>query len=73
MIDSVSKRAFTISHHNCNITDIDECDKGIHECSENAECHDTDGSYWCECWSGFMGDGFNCTGQTDRIDDKTQC
>ena len=31
-------------------------------CDENAECHDTDGSYWCQCRPGFTGDGYNCTG-----------
>ena len=36
-------------------------------------CHDTDGGYWCECLPGFQGDGYNCTGQTDRMGNKTQC
>ena len=32
-------------------------------CSANAECLDTDGSYECQCLSGYDGDGFNCTGE----------
>ena len=57
---------------NVYFTDIDECATS-HECSDHANCNDTDGSYWCECWSGFQGDGYNCTGQSLRIYDKSQC
>lgn len=38
---------------------INECslrkgiDKGAHDCSDNAICHDTDGSYDCICKNGF--------------------
>ena len=49
----------------CNTThlsiDIDECTSGSNTCDDNAECHDTDGSYWCQCLPGFQGDGYNCT------------
>ena len=44
-------------------TDVDECTAGSNTCDNNAECHDTDGSYWCQCLPGFQGDGYNCTGQ----------
>ena len=54
------------------IIDIDECATS-NECSDHANCNDTDGSYWCECWSGFQGDGYNCTGQSLRIYGKSQC
>ena len=43
-------------------TDIDECAGNDTVCDGNADCHDTDGSYWCECRPGFQGDGYNCTG-----------
>ena len=42
-------------------TDINECETN-NTCDEHADCHDTDGSYWCECSTGFLGDGYNCTG-----------
>ena len=29
----------------------------------NAECTDTEGSYECECRTGYSGDGFNCSGK----------
>ena len=41
-------------------TDIDECTEGLHNCSENAECHDVEGSYNCICNRGFRGDGTSC-------------
>ena len=41
--------------------DIDECVTDS-PCSSNAECKNTEGSFMCECNSGFVGDGFNCTG-----------
>ena len=42
-------------------SDINECESE-NACDEHADCHDTDGSYWCECSTGFLGDGYNCTG-----------
>ena len=46
----------------CLYTDVNECETNS-ACHEHADCHDTDGSYLCECRAGFMGDGYNCTGQ----------
>ena len=44
-------------------SDIDECLNVTVTCGENAECLNTDGSYSCQCMSGFAGDGYsNCTG-----------
>ena len=46
-------------------TDLNECESNsTSTCHEDAECHDTEGSYWCECRPGFTGDGYNCTGTT---------
>ena len=42
-------------------SDIDECTNGNDTCHINATCINTVGSYDCECLSGFMGDGFNCS------------
>lgn len=31
------------------------------ECNKNATCREIDGSYQCQCNTGFIGDGLNCT------------
>nr|XP_058950992.1 uncharacterized protein LOC131778586 [Pocillopora verrucosa] len=41
-------------------TDIDECAKGIHNCSPHAFCNNTKGSYYCACKPGFTGNGQGC-------------
>ena len=41
--------------------DIDECVTDL-PCSSDAQCTNIEGSFMCECNSGFDGDGFNCTG-----------
>ena len=40
--------------------DIDECAEGSHECSANAVCNNTKGSYNCTCNPGYYGDGRSC-------------
>ena len=41
--------------------DIDECQVvGGHNCSENATCADTHGSYSCTCNPGYEGTGIKC-------------
>ncbi|XP_065432269.1 adhesion G protein-coupled receptor E2-like [Chrysemys picta bellii] len=35
-------------------TDIDECKKTEDICGPNATCINTHGSYWCECWAGYV-------------------
>eukprot|EP01095_Lingulamoeba_sp_RSL-Kostka_P006200 TRINITY_DN1930_c0_g1_i1.p1 TRINITY_DN1930_c0_g1~~TRINITY_DN1930_c0_g1_i1.p1 ORF type:complete len:1936 (+),score=660.51 TRINITY_DN1930_c0_g1_i1:113-5920(+) len=50
---------------NCNkyteiCQDIDECLIGEHNCHEKAHCVNTDGSYECECFKAFTGDGYDC-------------
>ena len=43
-------------------SDVDECEESKHNnCSSNAACQNTDGSFTCECQSGFIGDGVKCT------------
>jgi hypothetical protein len=44
------------------ILDIDECSLGIHTCDVNANCKNNVGSYQCQCYTGFSGDGSTCTG-----------
>ena len=41
--------------------DIDECTTGQHGCNENANCMNTLGSYVCQCFNSFIGDGHQCT------------
>ena len=43
-------------------SDIDECALNSHNCSENADCTNTQGSHICSCNSGFSGDGYECEG-----------
>ena len=42
-------------------SDVNECLLLESKCHTNASCTNTDGSYRCGCYSGFFGDGFNCT------------
>jgi hypothetical protein len=41
-------------------TDIDECATNAHNCSENATCTDTEGSYNCSCKADYHGNGTFC-------------
>ena len=50
-------------------TDIDECKENTDNCSTNAQCHNTPGSFNCTCNRGFKGDGINCSGN----DGADQC
>ena len=49
---------FVILH----FSDINECTKGIHDCSKNASCVNTAGSFNCTCNLGLTGDGRSCLG-----------
>ena len=48
------------------LTDIDECSAGTHDCIANSECTDNPGSFSCVCSAGFTGDGNTCTCLTAR-------
>jgi len=54
-----------VSYH----LDIDEClTKDTNNCHQNAVCINTEGSYRCECSSGFIGDGRNvCNGRWSGV------
>ena len=43
--------------------DIDECVSGTDNCDGNANCTNTEGSFTCQCSSGFNGDGETCEGK----------
>ena len=44
-------------------SDINECVCGLHQCSSDAFCNDTQGSYNCTCRHGFTGNGRECKGR----------
>ncbi|XP_053675074.1 multiple epidermal growth factor-like domains protein 8 [Anopheles nili] len=44
--------------------DVDECELGLHDCHEQADCSNTHGSYSCKCRKGFVGDGVRYCRQT---------
>lgn len=39
------------------MTDTDECFEEIDNCCDNSICKNNEGSFECECKSGFKGDG----------------
>ena len=43
-------------------SDADECLNNSHNCSENANCTNTEGSFNCSCKPGYLGNGHNCSG-----------
>ena len=47
-----------------SFADVDECaDNKANECDPNAAlCTNNEGSYDCSCFSGYIGDGKNCSG-----------
>ncbi|CAH3153633.1 unnamed protein product, partial [Porites evermanni] len=48
---------FTENYH----SDADECLNNSHNCSENANCTNTEGSFNCSCKPGYIGNGHNCS------------
>ena len=48
------------------VSDINKCEGGTHNCSSNAVCNNTKGSYNCTCKPGYEGDGNHCTGDSFR-------
>ena len=45
------------------VLDIDECSASEQLCNLNADCVNIHGSFYCSCFSGFTGNGFNCQGK----------
>ena len=54
-----------------SLTDIDECAMKTHNCNvDNATCIDTTGSFSCECKAGFTGNGIECQGTTNVLNNS---
>ena len=64
ILNNSSRRTFVAT--NClfnNFTDINECTKLPSFCHRNANCTNANGSYSCQCLTGYSGDGkVDCTG-----------
>ena len=65
----VRTHSYELSQHICIFdlfypfcVDIDECVTGPHNCNENANCTNTNGSFTCQCKEGYTGDGIECEG-----------
>ena len=52
-------------------TNIDECSLAIDDYDKNAFCTDTDGSYNCDCYKGFKGNGRTCDNINECLSRKT--
>ena len=44
-------------------SDINECTAADQLCDTNANCTNTQGSFYCSCSTGFAGDGEHCQGK----------
>ncbi|CAL2045201.1 unnamed protein product [Caenorhabditis brenneri] len=40
--------------------DLDECQRGDHNCDQHAKCTNRPGSFSCQCLPGYQGDGRSC-------------
>ena len=52
--------------------DINECIEETDDCSENAICINNQGSYECQCNSGYEGDGKTCD-DVDECESTDSC
>ena len=49
------------------LSDIDECSEDTDYCSANADCTNSIGSFECDCFAGFTGNGFICLGEISQL------
>ncbi len=53
--------------------DTDECGNGVADCSPNARCQNTPGSFSCTCAPGFTGDGRTCADVDECATNADDC
>ena len=58
----VPRTVCVICYALCISGNIDKCAVNNGGCDKFAECNNFPGSYKCTCMTGFIGDGFTCTG-----------
>ena len=70
------KKGFTQFGAN-SCADINECSTGLNDCSENAECINSEGTYTCLCLRGYLGNGTYCakkvTCEDLNCDENAEC
>ena len=72
-LTTYNRQTYTRPHgYSCNY-DINECNDGSHNCSQNATCQNTHGSYHCTCKNGFSGDGDTCVNFDECSNDSHRC
>lgn len=58
-----------------SLTDVNECEPDeiseaykylAHNCHNDSECTNTNGSFYCTCLEGYSGDGVLCTGKLNK-------
>ena len=57
--ECVCKEGFTVDRDTNFCLDIDECSLD-HDCDRNSTCTNSEGSYTCNCDTGFFGNGKSC-------------
>lgn len=63
VIRRVRVSLLTCSFHTLLTLDVDECLSNLDNCSNNATCTNTIGSFNCSCNRGYQGNGTTCIGE----------
>ncbi|XP_027038512.1 scavenger receptor cysteine-rich type 1 protein M130-like isoform X2 [Pocillopora damicornis] len=60
-IFSIIPEKIVFAYCDMKTEDVDECSSSIFDCDPKANCQNTEGSYRCQCLTGFFGDGKSCS------------